>query len=267
MNKLAAFLKKDFRIDFSYKTTFFLQLGTTFISVAAFYFLSRFVGNHLQSEMAPYGGNYFAFLLIGLAANEFMSKCVEVFSRNVREAQLNGTLESLVSTATPLHRIILYSGAYPVIWSGVTVIFYFAFGIALFGFRFAPSSWFAATLILLMGVIVFVGLGIISASFVMVLKRGSPITFIVNESAWLLGGVLYPTAVLPGWLQTISGLLPITYIVNGMRAALLDGGGGREALRNLGMLGLFASMILPVALLTFHYATRSVRVSGTLGHH
>ncbi|WP_018700587.1 ABC transporter permease [Amorphus coralli] len=35
--------------------------------------------------------------------------------------------------------------------------------------------------------------------------------------------VYYPVAVLPGWLQTVSWMLPPTYVFEGMRAVLIDG--------------------------------------------
>jgi ABC-2 type transport system permease protein len=76
-------------------------------------------------------------------------------------------------------------------------------------------------LLLIVALIVFSGLGILSASFIIILKRGSPISWLFGWLSWLLGGVLYPVAVLPDWLRQISVLLPITYAIEGMRAALL----------------------------------------------
>ena len=37
-----------------------------------------------------------------------------------------------------------------------------------------------------------------------------------------LCGVYYPTAILPGWVQVLSAMLPASYIFNGMRAVLID---------------------------------------------
>jgi ABC-2 type transport system permease protein len=37
-----------------------------------------------------------------------------------------------------------------------------------------------------------------------------------------LCGVYYPTAILPGWVQALSALLPASYIFNGMRSVLIE---------------------------------------------
>lgn len=57
-------------------------------------------------------------------------------------------------------------------------------GIGRFGLRLAPSNCPAPVLILILAIIVFSGIGILSASFVVVFKRTRPIT-------WPLGSLSY----------------------------------------------------------------------------
>jgi ABC-2 type transport system permease protein len=122
-------------------------------------------------------------------------------------------------------------------------------------------------LILILAVIVFSGIGILSASFVMVFKRGSPIAWLFGGLSWLLGGVLYPVTILPEWLQQVSRLLPITYAIEGMRAALLRAAPWPELWSSLGALLLFAFALIPLSLLSFQYATRHARIAGTLAQY
>ncbi len=37
-----------------------------------------------------------------------------------------------------------------------------------------------------------------------------------------LGAVYYPVSTLPGWLQSVSWLLPPTYVFEGLRSVLID---------------------------------------------
>ncbi len=129
------------------------------------------------------------------------------------------------------------------------------------------GNWAAAALILTLAIIVFSGLGILSASFIMVFKRGSPLAWLFGGLSWLLGGVLYPVTILPRWLQQISALLPITHAIEGMRAALLQAAPWSELWHSLGPLLLFAFAVLPLSLLSFQYATRRTRITGTLAHY
>ena len=68
----------------------------------------------------------------------------------------------------------------------------------------------ALTLILLLSVGVFSCFGILSAAFILLFKRTSPIALLMEGAAWLLGGVLYPVTVLPDWLRRCSNLPPRT---------------------------------------------------------
>jgi len=267
MKKFLAFLKRDLLTEVSYRFSFVFQVTAVFLSTASYYFLARFIGNAAVPGLDAYGGDYFSFVLIGVALHEYLATSLNAFSRGIRESQLAGTLEALLSTQTSLPTIILSSAAYPFLWTSVTVLFYLALGGMLFGVRFTLGNWVAAGFILLLAVIVFSGLGILSASFTIVFKRGDPIAWLFGGLSWLLGGVLYPVTVLPAWLRPVSALLPLTYAIEGMRAALLRGAPWLELWHSLGPLLLFALPILPFSLLSFHYATRWTRIAGTLSQY
>ena len=267
MKKTLAFLKRDFLIEVSYRFSFVFQLASVFLSVASYYFLARFIGRSFVPGLEPYGGDYFAFVLVGVALHEYLATSLDAFSRSIRESQVAGTLEALLSTQTSLPTIIFSSAAYPFLWTSFSVVLYFALGMGLFGVPLAQRNWAAATLILMLAIVVFSGLGILSASFVMVFKRGSPVAWLFGGLSWLLGGVLYPVTVLPEWLQLVSWLLPTTYAIEGMRAALLQAAPWSQLWRSLGPLLLFALAVLPLSLVSFHYATRRTRITGTLAHY
>src|SRR5437764_1172493 len=72
-----------------------------------------------------------------------------------------------------------------------------------------------------MSLVAFSSVGIMSASFTLIFRRGDPVLWLFGSASWLLGGVLFPTSQLPRVLRSIATLLPITHAANAMRAALL----------------------------------------------
>jgi hypothetical protein len=62
-------------------------------------------------------------------------------------------------------------------------------------------------------------------------------------------------------------LLPITYAIEGMRASLIGAAPCSALWRSLGPLMLFALIVLPLSLVSFHYATRHARITGTLAQY
>jgi ABC-2 type transport system permease protein len=147
------------------------------------------------------------------------------------------------------------------------VVVSLAMGVFLLGVDLGDSNFAAALLILFLTVISFSSLGIIAASFIMVLKRGDPVTWIFGVFSNLLGGVYYPITVLPEWLQKIAGLLPITYSLRSMRLALLKGAGFEELKIDFLVLTIFCIVLLPLSLLTFRFAVERARRDGSLAHY
>ena len=110
-------------------------------------------------------------------------------------------------------------------------------------------------------------MGILAASFIMVLKRGDPITWAFGALSSLLGGVYYPITVMPEWMQWFSKLLPITYALEAMRLALLQGASFSTLMPDILMLGIFSVLLLPVSLFAFRYAVQQAKVDGSLTHY
>ena len=124
-----------------------------------------------------------------------------------------------------------------------------------------------AAVILLLTVVSFSSLGVISASFIMVLKRGDPVGLIFTSVSGLLGGVYFPVSVLPEWLREFSYLIPVTYALEGMRMALLRGQTIQELMPNIVALSLFCVVMLPLSVMIFRKAVERAKRDGTLTHY
>jgi ABC-2 type transport system permease protein len=251
----------------SYPVSFFLQFFGILFAVFAFYFIARLVGPSAAPYLQAYGGDYFAFVLIGIAFTGYFGVGLTSFSGSLRQAQTTGTLEAMLATPTRISEIVLASAQWDYLLTTLRVVIYLGVGALFLGVSFQESNWAAAALVLVLTVVVFGSLGILAASFIMVLKRGDPITWAFGAVSSLLGGVYYPVEVLPGWLQMLARLLPITYALHAMRLALLQGAGFDILLPDLLALTLFAVILLPLSLLAFQFAVRRARQDGSLTHY
>jgi ABC-2 type transport system permease protein len=170
----------------------------------------------------------------------------------------------LVTPTSPV-AFILYSSLYPFVRATVDAVLYLLAG-TLFGLSLGRVNLPAMLLLFLLSAVAFSSIGILSATFTLVFKRGNPILWLFGSLSWLLGGVFYPVEVLPRFLQHAGQFLPITHALVGMRAALLGGVSIAQVLPQIGMLGLFGLVGLPVSLLGFYWGVRRARTSGTLSH-
>lgn len=266
MNRVVAFLRRDWQMQVSYRFSFFLQFFSVFFNVFVFYFLSLLIGDSASPYLEDYGGDYFAFVLIGLAFSGYFGVGLRSFANNLRDAQTTGTLEAMLLTPTRLSTIILSSGLYDYGYTTVQVVAYLALGAFLFGVELNGNVPLAIV-VLLLTIVAMTSLGIIAASFIMVLKRGDPVTWVFNSTALLLGGVYYPVQILPEWLRWLSALLPITYSLEAMRQALLNNATLSDLWPQIVALIVFCVILVPLSLLTFRQAVNRARVDGSLAHY
>ena len=262
--KPLAFIRRDFANETSYKFQFFLQIIGILFSSLTWFFISRLFGGSVAEHLAPYGGDYFAFVLIGLAFSNYMSVAMSGLSGSIREAQVMGTLEALLVTQTEVPTIILSSSLYSYLLTSVRVVLYLVVGALLFGMDLSNANYPAALLILALTIISFTSLGIISASFIMVLKRGDPVSQVFSGLSWLIGGVYYPIDILPAWVQKLSYLLPITHSLHAMRLALLKNASLGTLLPAITALVVFALVTIPLSVLIFRYAIKRAKHNGSL---
>ena len=128
----------------------------------------------------------------------------------------------------------------------------------------AQAAPLSAIVVVLVSLFSFAALGLLGAAFTLYMRRSNPIATLIGGLSVVAGGVLYPAAVMPQWLQLAGGLLPISPALEALRGALLDG----APLSSLGgallRLSVFAAVMLPLSAWAFARALRRARDDGSL---
>lgn len=258
--KLGAFIRRDLATDVSYRLSFVLEVAHVAIAVAAFFYVSKLVGATRVQGYAP-----FAFILVGMAVNAYMTTCFVCFAQTIRGSQLGGTLKAVLATPTTPAEFLLGSSIYPFLRASIDTAVYLAAGI-VFGLAASNANLLAAALVFVLSLLAFSSIGVVSASVTLMFKRGESLLWLFASGSWLLGGILYPIELLPAPLQRSAALLPITHAANGMRGALLAGASPLALWPDLRALVLFALVGFPLSLALFNLAIQRARREGTLGH-
>jgi ABC-2 type transport system permease protein len=69
---------------------------------------------------------------------------------------------------------------------------------------------------------------------------------------------------MPGWLQAASHLSPATYMLRGIRGAIIDGQSVGDNSRNLVVLAIFGAVLIPLSLVVFSAAEHWAKKTGRL---
>lgn len=267
LTKLYAFLKRDFINAASYKFAFISSFLGIFLSSATFYFIAKLISPNQTSALAAYGGDYFSFVIVGIAFSGLLGILQEGLPGIIRQAQVTGTLESLLVTQTTIPTILVGSSLYTLVFMSARTILHLILALTVFGMQLGNINWLGSILVFFLTALCFLSIGILSASFIMVYKMGNPFSWVFGSVSGLLGGVFFPIAVLPAWLKWISYILPITYSLEGMRQSLLTSASFSEILPNIFALALFGGILFPISLIIFRWAVVKAKRDGTLTHY
>jgi ABC-2 type transport system permease protein len=266
VRKLGAFLRRDVIEAASYKFSFIFSVIGILFSSATFYFISRLIAPGTVS-LAAYGGDYFSFAMVGIAFSGLLGIFQEGLPQVVRSAQVSGTLEALLVTRTPMPVILFGSSLYSLVFALLRTAVHLALAVGVFGMRIGSVNVPALLLVLFLTSACFLSLGMLSASFTLVYKLGNPISWLLGSVSGLLGGMLFPVAVLPPWLRGASFFLPVTHALEGLRLSLLSSATFARVLPSIAALAVFAAVLLPLGFWTFRFALRKAKRDGTLTHY
>jgi len=265
--KILAFLKRDFWISISYKLPFLIQIIGIIFSLFIFYYVSKLVGSGQNNILDRYGGSYFSFLLIGIAFSDFFLTSINSFAEEIRKGQLFGTLEAILVTPLSVPKILIYSSCYNYIFSSFRFMLYFLFGKIFFDLTFSSINFFLVVIVFMLSLFSFWGIGMISATFVIIFKQSSPLKWLLGSSTGLLGGIFYPSDILPTYLQCFSNLLPITHSIEALRLILFKGADFYDIKSQVIVLSVFAVLLFSLGLYTFKIGLKIAKKNGSLLHY
>jgi ABC-2 type transport system permease protein len=263
--QIAVFFRRDLAIARTYRVAFAFQGIEALFGAALFYYAGRFVETPALRNTLE-GSSYFAFSLVGFLFFDYLNAAMDALDRSLEEARASGTLEHILVTQTSIPVFLAGSALYPFTATLLRIAIYLFWGALLFAFPLGNANWLSVLVVLLVTLLPFISLGILSASYLLLFKRGNPGKWLLVGISSIAGGMLFPIDILPDWLQVVARLNPVTYALEAMRLALIGGAGIRKLAAPLGALLAFAAILLPVSVALFSWTLRRTKVNGTLTH-
>lgn len=267
LRKALALLKKDFLVEMSYRFALFFNIFGVLISLLTYFFIDKLFGHSIAGGLKEFGVNYFSYVLLSTAFFGYVGVGLGSFAERIRSEQMQGTLEAILLTPTRISTILFSLALWNLILATVDMLIYIGLAVFLFKISFASVNILSAAIIFILTVLSFSALGIISASFIMVFKRGNPFGWLVGSLEGLVGGVYFPVAVLPGWLQFFSYFFPITYAIRAIQLAVYKGFSPAQLSQEILALLFFCLILLPLSFTLFKYSLKKARKDGTLAQY
>ncbi|MEM3693992.1 MAG: ABC transporter permease [Candidatus Bathyarchaeia archaeon] len=267
---IGSFILRDFKIWWTYKFWLTLDISGSILFVATYYIFSMITTPEKIQEAGYTTGGYFTFALIGIAFQRYVFFAVQSINESIREEQWNGTMETILSSATDFKTFLLGETSFFFIASSAFLLITLFTGIVL-GATFNATLYSVLSSIVLSILLIasHMAIGILSAGIIMKTKQGNPLTWAFSWMTQLVSGVFYPLKLLPWYLEWIGRIFPLTYSLDGIRLCLQAGKdlSNPAVLYDALNLLLFTIIATPIALYVFKKGYDAARADGSLGQY
>ncbi len=205
------------------------------------------------------------YLIIGTIVWRYLSVIFYWLTDIIGMERWEGTIE--YTLMAPITRLTHLAGhtAFAVVYSMFHTVVILAITALFFDLDLSKANLLGGTMVLLVGSLSFIGVGVAAAILPLLFpEKGSQMTHVIIALLLLVSGVYYPVSVLPAWLRFFAQYSPATYVLEGTRAALLDGaptGALWEYVLPLIVMGI---LMIPIGLWLFRQAEQYAKRTGKL---
>lgn len=205
------------------------------------------------------------FLAIGALVWHYLAVVFQTVSEMISWERWEGTIEytfmAPVRRGTHMVGTALFSLVYGLLHTAVVLIIV----VLVFDLDMKNANYLSATAVLMAGSLSLIGIGIMGAVLPLLYpERGAEMTHVVQAALVLVSGVYITASEMPEPLATISIFSPATYVIEGIRGALINGEGLGDLLPTIG--GLIASgfIMIPLGVYVFSMGERYAKRTGRL---
>lgn len=191
-------------------------VSVSFIGVAA----QKFTGSSLSSGQVQ---TLTLILVVGTLVWTYLSVTFDGVTDIINMERWEGTIE--YTFMAPISRFTHMIGS--CVYAVVHGLLFTALQLLIIAFFFhldlSQTNFLSALFMLLLGSVSFIGFGIMAAILpLLYTEKGMQMSFIVRAVILLVSGVYYPITVMPEWMRVFAYISPGTYVIQGLRDAVIS---------------------------------------------
>ena len=198
------------------------------------------------------GSRYIDFLIPGLLGMNLMGSAIWGMGFTIVDARRKKLIKRLVATPMPRHYYLLSFALSRLLMLVVEVGVLLGFGAWVFKVPVRGSLLDIAVLCVVSS-LAFGAIGLLIASRAQTIEAASGLMNVVMMPMWILSGVFFSAQRFPDILQPVIKVLPLTAVIDALRANMLQGVSFVQLAPQLGILGGWTIVCFAVALKIFRW--------------
>jgi len=171
--------------------------------------------------IAPKRFSFIDFFIPGIIGMTAMTTSIFTSVSTSARFKQNGIFHKLATTPLKRHEWILSRTIYNVLISYLGMLVMVILGTTIFNMKMTLDA--ISLLMVAMTSLMFTGLGMIIARFVKDPEGADAAANVITFPMMFLSGTFFQLSQMPQFLQTIAQVLPLTYVSEGLRAAMIFG--------------------------------------------
>ena len=168
------------------------------------------------------------------------------------ELKKMGILRRLSTTPLKVWQYFLSTMIGQAIIGLVALAVMFAIAISVFHLKVVGNP-IELAIFLVIGIITILGIGLALGGWAKNERQAAPLSNIIVFPMMFLSGTFFPRFLMPEWLQNVSGLLPLTPVIDGIRMIATEGKHLWEIGPQLGLIGIWIIIIYVIAFRVFRW--------------
>ncbi len=204
-----------------------------------------------SAEGALPGVDYFEYVLPGILAIGLMNFAMVGSAASVARYRELKILKRIVVTPLPPSLFIAGQVGARLVLAAVQTGLIMIVGLAVGGSL--GSGWPLLFIISTLGSLIFLSLGLAIAGRVGSVDAATNVASVATTPLMFLSGSFFPIDSMLGWLQPVADLLPLTPLIDSMRAIALQGAGITDIGSELALIGAWIVVGLGLARVTFRF--------------
>jgi ABC-2 type transport system permease protein len=258
--------RASWRTAKSYRLSFALSFVSLLVTIIPVYFVANALQPFMSSVIAEEGREYFGFVLVGTIMLAMISPALTSFGSAVSGGLSSGFFEALLVTPTPLPALLIGQTGYAFAWSLVRVALLLIAGLAL-GVDIHWLRLPEGLLFFGLAIVAYAGIGLIAAALMVSFRTNAAIPQAVLVLSTVIGGVYFPTSVLPASIVPIAEWVPLTPVLRAMRQTLLLGYPLSSVIDELVSAVLLAALSVGIGVISVRWAFGYARRAGSLAQY
>ena len=261
-----ALTRASWRTAKSYRVSFVVSFVSLLVTIIPVYFVASALQPFMASIIAEEAREYFGFVLLGTVLLAVVSTALTSFAASVSGGLSSGFFEALMATPTPLPALLIGQAGYAFVWALGRMMLLMTAGLLL-GVDVQWARLPEALLLFGLVVAAYAGIGLLAAGFVVSFRTNAMIPQAVLILSTVLGGVYFPTSVLPPAVAPLAEWIPLTPGLRALRQTLLLGyplsATGSDLFRSLAA----AAVCMLAGVVVLHWSFGYARRAGSLAQY